>query len=104
MFVTGAASGIGRAVAEQVAAQGGRLFLTDLDGAGLAEVAQSLGEAVVVAEAADVTDHDAVRRLARRVTDEHGAMDVVMNIAGISSWGTSRRCRRRPGAPWSRST
>ena len=88
VFVTGAAGGIGRAVAEQVAAQGGRLFLTDLDEAGLGEVASSLGPSVVVAEAADVRDHDAVRRLARRITDDHGAMDVVMNVAGISSWGT----------------
>ena len=41
-----------------------------------------------VAEPVDLTDHDGVRRLARQVTDEHGAMDVVMNIAGISAWGT----------------
>jgi NAD(P)-dependent dehydrogenase (short-subunit alcohol dehydrogenase family) len=88
VFVTGAASGIGRAVAQQVAAQGGRLLLTDVDEAGLTEVAQSLGSSVVVAQAADVSDHDAVRRLARQVTDQAGAMDVVMNIAGISAWGT----------------
>ena len=43
---------------------------------------------MVLAEPVDLTDHDGVRRLARRVTDEHGAMDVVMNIAGISAWGT----------------
>src|SRR6476646_6807139 len=75
VFITGAASGIGRATAEAVAAQGGHLVLTDL-------------AADRLAEAADVSDHDAVRRLARRVTDEHGAMDIVMNVAGISAWGT----------------
>jgi NAD(P)-dependent dehydrogenase (short-subunit alcohol dehydrogenase family) len=88
VFLTGAASGIGRATAGAVAAQGGRLFLTDLDAEGLADVAAELGGAVVLAEAADVSDHSAVRRLAERITREHGAMDVVMNIAGISAWGT----------------
>jgi NAD(P)-dependent dehydrogenase (short-subunit alcohol dehydrogenase family) len=88
VFLTGAASGIGRATAEAVAAQGGRLFLTDVDADGLAEVSTSLDGSVVLAEATDVSDHDAVRRLAERITREHGAMDVVMNIAGISAWGT----------------
>jgi NAD(P)-dependent dehydrogenase (short-subunit alcohol dehydrogenase family) len=88
VFLTGAASGIGRATAEAVAAQGGRLFLTDVDADGLAEVSRLLGGSVVLAEAADVSDHDAVRALAERITNEYGAMDVVMNIAGISAWGT----------------
>ncbi len=88
VFLTGAASGIGRATAGAVAAQGGRLFITDVDAEGLADVAAALGGAVVLAEAADVSDHRAVRRLAERITREHGAMDVVMNIAGISAWGT----------------
>ena len=91
VFITGAASGIGRATAEAVAAQGGHLVLTDLDAERLAVTAAGItasGGVVLLAEAADVSDHDAVRRLARRVTDEHGAMDIVMNVAGISAWGT----------------
>jgi NAD(P)-dependent dehydrogenase (short-subunit alcohol dehydrogenase family) len=88
VFLTGAASGIGRATAEAVAARGGRLFLTDVDAEGLARVTAALGDAVVLAEVVDVSDHDAVRRLAARITADHGAMDVVMNIAGISAWGT----------------
>jgi NAD(P)-dependent dehydrogenase (short-subunit alcohol dehydrogenase family) len=35
--------------------------------------------------AADVSDHEAVRALARDLTAHHGAMDVLMNIAGISA-------------------
>jgi NAD(P)-dependent dehydrogenase (short-subunit alcohol dehydrogenase family) len=91
VFITGAASGIGKATAEAVAAQGGRLYLTDVQADLLAATAAEIrerGGEVVVSEAVDLTDHDGVRRLARRVTDEHGAMDVVMNIAGISAWGT----------------
>ena len=91
VFVTGAASGIGRATAEAVADAGGRLFLTDVQGDLLASVTGSIrerGGEVVVSDAVDLTDHEGVRRLAQRITDEHGAMDVVMNIAGISAWGT----------------
>jgi NAD(P)-dependent dehydrogenase (short-subunit alcohol dehydrogenase family) len=93
VFITGAASGIGRATAEAVAAQGGRLFLTDIQAGLLAETVDAIcsaGGEVVLAEAVDLTDHDDVRRLARRITAEHGAMDVVMNIAGVSAWGTVR--------------
>jgi NAD(P)-dependent dehydrogenase (short-subunit alcohol dehydrogenase family) len=90
-FVTGAASGIGRAVAEQLAADGARLHLTDINAGLLDEVVASLrarGAEVVLAEACDVSDYDAVRALAQRVTDLSGPMDLVLNVAGISTWGT----------------
>ena len=93
VFVTGAASGIGRAVAESGAAQGAVLHLTDLDATRLAVVAEGIraaGGEVALAEAADVSDHDAVRRLAGRVTERSGPMDVVLNVAGIATWGTVR--------------
>jgi NAD(P)-dependent dehydrogenase (short-subunit alcohol dehydrogenase family) len=91
VFVTGAASGIGRAVAEQAALQGARVHLTDIDPERLAETATSIraaGGTVVLAEPADIADYDAVRALAARVTEASGAMDVVMNVAGIAIWGT----------------
>jgi NAD(P)-dependent dehydrogenase (short-subunit alcohol dehydrogenase family) len=93
VFVTGAASGIGRAVAEQAAAEGSRVHLTDRDGPRLDDVAAAIraaGGRVGMVAAADVADHDAVRALAHRLTDEYGAMDVVMNVAGIAAWGTVR--------------
>jgi NAD(P)-dependent dehydrogenase (short-subunit alcohol dehydrogenase family) len=89
--VTGAASGIGRAVALALAQEGAVLHLTDIDGTGLSETAQAakdLGAAVPTATALDVTDADAVRRFGEAVTEEHGPMDVVMNVAGIAIWGT----------------
>lgn len=91
VFVTGAASGIGRATAEQAASEGAQVFLTDRHGDLLAEVADGIrarGGVVPFAEAADVSDYDAVAAMAERLTAAHGAMDVVMNVAGISSWGT----------------
>ncbi|KAA1416364.1 SDR family oxidoreductase [Nocardioides humilatus] len=93
VFVTGAASGIGRAVALQAAREGAVLHLTDIQAEQLAQVAdeaRAAGGRVVVAEAADITDHDAVRLLAKRVTEASGAMDVVLNVAGIAIWGTVR--------------
>ena len=93
VFITGAASGIGRATAELAARHGARLHLTDVQADALAAVAAEIaaaGGTVVLAEPTDVSDHDAVRALAGRVTEASGAMDVVMNIAGVSAWGTVR--------------
>jgi NAD(P)-dependent dehydrogenase (short-subunit alcohol dehydrogenase family) len=93
VFVTGAASGIGRAVAESAARQGAVLHLTDADGPRLSEVVDGIraaGGEVAVAEVADVSDVDAVRRLARHVTEVSGPMDVLLNVAGIAAWGTVR--------------
>jgi NAD(P)-dependent dehydrogenase (short-subunit alcohol dehydrogenase family) len=98
MFVTGAASGIGRAVAEAAAREGAVLHLTDLQGDLLAEVADRIrrdGGAVPFARAADLSDYDAVRSLAADLTRDHGSMDVVMNVAGISTWGTVRSLEHR---------
>ncbi|GAA3833828.1 SDR family oxidoreductase [Nocardioides panacisoli] len=93
VLVTGAASGIGRAVARQAAAAGAVLHLTDLDADALAKVAAEIeadGGTVAVAEPADVSDRDAVRRLGAVVAARSGSMDVVLNVAGIARWGTVR--------------
>lgn len=97
-LITGAASGIGRATALAAAARGAELFLTDLDGEGLhsvAEEAQRAGGAVAHLGRADVSDHDAILSLAETVHRDHGSMNVVMNIAGISTWGTIERLEHR---------
>ncbi len=91
VFITGAASGIGRATARLAAREGARLHLTDVNAPALAEAAdeiRSSGGVVLTAEALDVSDYEAVRDLGERLTREYGAMDVVMNIAGVSAWGT----------------
>jgi NAD(P)-dependent dehydrogenase (short-subunit alcohol dehydrogenase family) len=91
VFLTGAASGIGRATALAAAREGAVVFLTDVDEQGLIRVVEEItaaGGEVGYAAPVDVSDHDAVRAMAAEITDQHGAMDVVMNIAGIASWGT----------------
>ena len=93
-LITGAASGIGRATAIAAAGKGAEVFITDIDGGGLERAADEIrasGGRVGHAAPADVADHDQVVALADAIRREHGPMDVVMNIAGISTWGSIER-------------
>jgi NAD(P)-dependent dehydrogenase (short-subunit alcohol dehydrogenase family) len=90
-FLTGAASGIGRATALKLAAEGAELFLTDRNAEGLAATvadARALGASVPAHRALDISNYDEVAAFAADIHDAHPAMDVVMNIAGVSAWGT----------------
>jgi NAD(P)-dependent dehydrogenase (short-subunit alcohol dehydrogenase family) len=92
--VTGAASGIGRATALRLAAQGAELYLTDRDGDGLEKTvadARSLGARVPEYRALDIADYHQVAAFAADIHDKHPSMDVVLNIAGVSAWGTVDR-------------
>ncbi len=90
VFITGAASGIGRATALAMAAAGCKLFLTDVNAAGLQEtvtlVAKAGGE-VCKYRALDVASYDAVKAFGAEIHGEFGALNVVMNIAGVAIWG-----------------
>jgi NAD(P)-dependent dehydrogenase (short-subunit alcohol dehydrogenase family) len=89
-FITGAASGIGRAAALALAERGLHLFLTDVDATGLAETRgqiEARGGIVAALRTLDVTRIDAVAALADELHAAHGAMDVVMNVAGVALFG-----------------
>jgi NAD(P)-dependent dehydrogenase (short-subunit alcohol dehydrogenase family) len=88
--ITGAGSGIGRATALLAAQRGARLVLTDVSPDTLAETVRLVGAAggtVAHHEAFDVRDVDAVHAFADRTHSATGPVDVVMNVAGISTWG-----------------
>ncbi|RZU38695.1 short-subunit dehydrogenase [Fluviicoccus keumensis] len=89
-FITGAASGIGKAVATAAARRGARLLLTDIRAEELEHTAAEIragGGRVEFLRAADIADYDAVKAMADEIHARFGSVDVVMNIAGISIWG-----------------
>ena len=87
--VTGAASGIGRAVAEVLASAGAHVVVGDLDAVGAEECATAIrrsgGEAVW--HVADVSQRAQVEALVARATAEWGGLDVLCNVAGIPADG-----------------
>ena len=89
--VTGAASGIGRAIAERFGAAGMRLVLADVEEAPLREAAAGLeaGGHDVLAVPTDVTDAAAVEALATAAYARFGAAHVVCNNAGVVTFGPS---------------
>jgi NAD(P)-dependent dehydrogenase (short-subunit alcohol dehydrogenase family) len=93
-LVTGAASGIGRATALAAARRGANLFLTDISAEGLGETVEQIeaaGGKVAYWCLADISDHEAVAAMAEEIHTAHGSMDVAMNVAGISIWGSIDR-------------
>jgi len=90
VLITGAANGIGRATALRLVSEGAELVLTDINADGLEEVVAEVrdrGGKVCAAAPLDVADYDAVAEFADAVHRECGTLDVVMNIAGIATWG-----------------
>ncbi|HTH60684.1 MAG TPA: SDR family oxidoreductase [Paraburkholderia sp.] len=87
--ITGAASGLGRAFAEQGAALGMRLVLADIDSDALADTAATLraAGAEVVAVPTDVSDAGAVEALARKTLDSYGKAHLLFNNAGVGASG-----------------
>src|SRR6266404_9761967 len=87
--VTGAGSGIGRALAQQLAGAGSALALADIDEKGLLETAQSLEKksALVTTHVLDVADEEAVRSFAEDVSKRHGRVTLLINNAGVSLHG-----------------
>jgi 3-hydroxybutyrate dehydrogenase len=80
-LVTGAASGIGRAIAEDLAAHGACVLLADLNEDAGAGVAASLDGALF--QRADVTSREDCRALVDRALNQWGALDILVNNAGV---------------------
>jgi len=82
--VTGAGSGIGRALAQQFAASGCRVAIQDWNAESLAETAAMLGDAEVFTQSFDVADRDAVYAFRDAVIERFGQADIVINNAGVA--------------------
>lgn len=82
-LVTGAARGIGAAIARRFCAEGATVVINDLDRVGAEKLAAELGGGCL-ALAADVSDSDAVRAMFAQVEERFGGLDILVNNAGIS--------------------
>ena len=89
--VTGAASGIGLALAERFAAEGMKIVMADVEAEALAKAAEGLGRkaSAVLATRVDVSRPDDVERLARETYQTFGAAHVLCNNAGVAVIGAA---------------
>jgi NAD(P)-dependent dehydrogenase (short-subunit alcohol dehydrogenase family) len=101
IFVTGAASGIGRATAEQFGEEGGRVVCGDVDVKGAEETAGTIrasgGDGVALP--CDVTNPGAVTEAIAEAVRRHGGLHVLVNVAGI---GFFRRTTETTLDEWNR--
>src|SRR5687768_4858229 len=87
-LVTGAASGIGRAISTGYAHHGARVVAVDLNDAS--------GEGIALPIVADITRADQVERAVRQAVQEFGRLDVLVNNAAIQLHGRDGRCHEVP--------
>ncbi len=99
-FITGGASGIGYALAERAADEGMTVVIADVEQGALDQAAASLRErgAAVAAHVLDVRDEHAVEDLAGKVFEEHGAVHLLCNNAGVIN--SERPTWEQPIADW----
>ena len=87
VVVTGAASGIGREVARDLAARGAHLVLADVDDAGLQSTAGEIPGERVTTVSGDVTDEAVADAIVRGAVREYGGLDALVSNAGIAASG-----------------
>jgi all-trans-retinol dehydrogenase (NAD+) len=85
MLVTGAARGLGRQLSLQASRAGARIVAWDLDGSGLDDLAQELGDALVAKAVVDVTDRASIAAGVEALPGGAEAVDIVVNNAGVVS-------------------
>lgn len=90
-LVTGAAQGLGRAIAMMLAKEGAKLMVTDLNGEGAAETAELINQlypGTAWSMQHDVTDEERWQDVVTAAVEEMGGLNVLVNNAGIGAGGT----------------
>ena len=92
-LITGAAAGIGRALALELARQGADLMLVDVNGPGLSQAAAEAARygGRVLTRITDLASSDEVSRVVRYVADEAGGLDILVNNAGVAYYGLTHQ-------------
>lgn len=98
VFVTGAATGIGRATAEYLADEGARVFGAGLDGEESKALAGRYGESQLIFRECDLTRETEVQSVVTAATERLGGLDAVVNCAGI--YPTGKRLEDVSDAEW----
>ncbi len=88
-LITGAGSGIGRAIATQLVAEGHRVVLTDLDLDGVSELARGFGDRATALQL-DITDRARVDRLPELLPEAFRPIEILINNAGHDIGGRTR--------------
>jgi NAD(P)-dependent dehydrogenase (short-subunit alcohol dehydrogenase family) len=103
-LVTGAGSGIGRAIARRFAAEGVSLVISDIAVAGLRETAALIGEAEgqAVSVVGDVAERADAERMVQAAVDAWGRLDIVVNNAGIAGSRQATLAHLTPDEEWDR--
>ena len=97
--VTGAARGIGQAIADRLADNGSLVFYTDIDEAGAAAAAQARGARSL---RLDVTKPDNIAAVIDRIIADHGQLDILVNNAGVNTMAHRVTIDEFPRDEWDR--
>ncbi len=103
-LVTGGAHGIGRAIVEQLAANGAAVAVLDLDGAGAEKAAEELTASgrQALAIAADVADPASMQAAVRQIVERFDKLTILINNAGINTVKERRPIHEYAAADWDR--